>query len=611
MEFQKLFDYMDTFQTDGDLPFSLGKRCHPPNEERLELLDILGRKRLKTVFQPIFDLQTGEVYAYECLTRITGESLFSGPEPLFEAADHFSLTRELEALCRSCAIETALRKGIRERLTLNVSPSLFQEINPQDTYSLMEDESLFSLRERIVLELTEKCTIRDAHCFKNILNIFRNEGFQIAIDDLGAGFAGLKMLAELEPGMVKIDRFLISRIAESTKKRMLVESLVSFCHKINAQVVAEGIETRKELEVVLSMNVDLGQGFYLGMPDPSPTKCRPSAKELILEKRVAPPVVRMDERRIGSLTEYSLPAETTDLTEAVIAMFESDTELTSVPILQNRRPVGIIEKTRLFFKLGKQFGYSVYSRRPVEMVMDQVLVFDSETPLEKVSEKVLKRDDNAFHDSIVVVQNGFYAGIVKIRALYERISQQRLLLAMQANPLTGLPGNHMIKADIIQRLGQNQLFAVLYFDLDHFKPFNDQFGFAKGDRVIRFLATVLKDAVREWDLRAFVGHVGGDDFVMVCRAQNIEQLCERVLSRFQDGVKEFHDPKSVERGFYESVDRSGQPRRFSLLSLSIAVVTTLNRPFDSYGQLVSVASEVKKKAKSISGNSFYIDQRHA
>jgi diguanylate cyclase (GGDEF)-like protein len=245
------------------------------------------------------------------------------------------------------------------------------------------------------------------------------------------------------------------------------------------------------------------------------------------------------------------------------------------------------------------------------MVMEPALIFESETPLEIVSRKVLNRDEKTFHDSIVVVHHGLYVGIVKIRALFERISQQRLLLAMQANPLTGLPGNNLIKDEILQRLSQNQLFAVLYFDLDHFKPFNDQYGFEQGDQIIRFLATILKDCAHEWDLRAFVGHIGGDDFVMVCRAQQIESLCEKILTRFKEGVEKFHDPDSVNRGFYESVDRTGRSRRFSLLSVSIGVVTTLNRSFASYGQLVSVASEVKKRAKSIPGNSFYLDRRQA
>jgi EAL domain-containing protein (putative c-di-GMP-specific phosphodiesterase class I) len=249
MELQPFYRNLETFHAVREDVIGSPIKDPSVSEEYAELLDILRRKRVTTVFQPIFELRTGEVYAYECLTRITGGSRFSGPEPLFEAANRFSLIAELEALCRSCAIETARQQGISGRLTLNVSPALFQEDDPQNVCSLSRDKALFALRDRVVLELTEKCAIHDVECFKNTLNRYKKEGFQIAIDDLGAGFAGLKMLAELEPGIVKIDRFLISRIASSTKKRMLVESLVSFCHKINAQVVAEGIETGKTLRL--------------------------------------------------------------------------------------------------------------------------------------------------------------------------------------------------------------------------------------------------------------------------------------------------------------------------------------------------------------------------
>ncbi len=609
MELQPHFNGSEKFYGNLEKIIGFGKQDSILEKEEVEIRDILSRERIKTVFQPIIDLQTGEVYAYECLSRIDGKSRFSGPEPLFEAAARCSLTEELETFCRTRAIGTAQRMGIATRLTLNVSPDLFQGNDDRGAHTLHQDKALFALRERIVLELTEKCIVQDGERLKKTLNFFRNEGFQIAIDDLGAGYAGLRMLAELTPAMVKIDRFLISHIAESTKKRMLVESLVSFCHKINAQVVAEGIETADDLEVILSMSIDLAQGFYLGRPAASPGECIPSAKARILQKRETSSAVKKDESRIGSLSQYSTPAEENELTEHIIHLFESDGDLTSIPIVKNRVPVGIIEKTRLFYKLGKQFGYSVYSQRPVNMVMEPALIFESETPLEIVSQKVLNRDEKTFHDSIVVVHHGLYVGIVKIRGLFERISQQRLLLAMQANPLTGLPGNNLIKDEILQRLSQNQLFAVFYFDLDHFKPFNDHFGFEQGDQVIRFLATLLKDCAHEWDLRAFVGHIGGDDFVMVCRAQHIESFCEKILGRFKEGVKRFHDPNSEKRGFYESVDRSGRTRRFSLLSVSIGVVTTLNRSFASYGQLVSVASEVKKKAKSIPGNSFYLDHR--
>ncbi len=172
-----------------------------------------------------------------------------------------------------------------------------------------------------------------------------------------------------------------------------------------------------------------------------------------------------------------------------------------------------------------------------------------------------------------------------------------------------MPGNNLIKQEITGRLENGEIFAVVYVDLDHFKPFNDHHGFARGDSVIRFLGDLLKRTTLEWDFNGFVGHVGGDDFVLVCRGQGVETLCRNMLDRFDEEVKTFHNAEAVRKGFYEAPDRRGELKGFPLLSLSLAVVSTRNRVIVSYGQLVSVASEVKKKAKEMPGSSFFIDRR--
>jgi diguanylate cyclase (GGDEF)-like protein len=183
------------------------------------------------------------------------------------------------------------------------------------------------------------------------------------------------------------------------------------------------------------------------------------------------------------------------------------------------------------------------------------------------------------------------------------------MLAKQANPLSGLPGNNLIKAEILQRLAKKEIFAVLYIDLDNFKPFNDNFGFEKGDQVLRYLGHMLQEELFKWDNSAFVGHVGGDDFVAVCRTGHVDALCRSLITRFQYEIKQFHDEQSVARKFYTSYDRLGRKRQYRLLTISIAVVTTEHRAFDSYGHLASVASEIKKKVKDNGGNSYHIDSR--
>lgn len=590
------------------LTASWGSPSGTDEDLQRHLLKILDLGRITTVFQPLFDLRTAEVFAYEALSRVVGPSRFSGPGELFQAAQHCGMTARLEALCRKRSLERAREMGIEEKLTLNVCPSVLLKDSGQGGLpDLLED--VMDFRESVILELTERFHITNQEAFRKVAGIYREHGFRIAIDDLGSGFTGFKMLAELEPYLVKIDRYLVAGLQHSPNKRLLLQAVVSYCHKINARVVAEGVETSGELQELCAMGVDLGQGFYLARPNPEPAGCNPRAREQIMSLQPKATPVSESPNSVGSLMRFVEPVSLDTTNEALIEIFQGDDAPSAVPVLDGKLPVGIVHKTKLFYRLGQRFGYSLFSRKWVDSIVEPVLVFDAGTPLEEVSRRSMSRDEHAIYDSVVVVQNGDYAGMVTMHHLYERITEQKILLASQANPLTGLPGNNLIKQEIMQRLDNRELFAVIYADLDHFKPFNDYHGFARGDSVIRFLSDLLKRCVREWDYKGFVGHVGGDDFVIVCRAQGVETLCRRILDRFDEEAKTFHDAETVRRGYYEGSDRRGTPRHFPLLSLSLAVVSTLSRVIVSYGQLVSIASEVKKKAKDMPGSSVFIDRR--
>ncbi len=573
------------------------------------LADILAFRKIYTVFQPIFHLQTGDLFSYEALSRVEGASPFSGPEHLFQVAQRHRLTPELEKLCSSKALNRARRLGIEEPLSFNVCPSLLSSPNSATEGVFTGIEDLIAVRDRIILEITERYYIEDNERFIKAVDYYRDMGFRIAVDDLGSGFAGLKMLSRIEPFMVKIDRFLIADIHRSTKKQMLLESLVSFCHKINALVVAEGIETKEELEVVCSMQVDLGQGYFLGRPDrelPDDTRFQ---KNLISQFAGNTTTEGISGNLIGSLSRHVKSLSLQDNVSKVVERFKQDQTLTAIPVLEGRRPVGVIHKAKLFYQLGQRFGYDLFHKKPLKTIMKSPFVFESDTPLEEVSRKILARDETSVYDAVLVVRNGVYLGVVKIHHILERLTEQKINLAIEANPLTGLPGNNQIKEEIARCLGIDRVFAVMYFDLDNFKPFNDNFGFEEGDRVLRFLGNLLKDSITHWDPQGFVGHVGGDDFVAVCKPFEVERICKMIIERFDRESDRFHDSSAAESGYYESCDRMGNIQRFPLLSLSIGVVATSLRKFNSYGHLVSVASEVKKKAKNLPGSSYYVDKR--
>lgn len=178
------------------------------------------------------------------------------------------------------------------------------------------------------------------------------------------------------------------------------------------------------------------------------------------------------------------------------------------------------------------------------------------------------------------------------------------------NPLTHLPGNLQIEHEIQQRIETNMKFAICYVDLDHFKEFNDHFGFKMGDEAIKLTAKILRMAIdREGNPSDFLGHIGGDDFVLITTPENVTELCEWIVS---EAEREFPNlfPEDVRsRGYYLAENRKGLEEQIPLLSISIGVVHNQYRPLNSIPEVASVASEVKKKAKQINGNSFYIDQR--
>jgi diguanylate cyclase (GGDEF)-like protein len=195
--------------------------------------------------------------------------------------------------------------------------------------------------------------------------------------------------------------------------------------------------------------------------------------------------------------------------------------------------------------------------------------------------------------------------LARVKTTLRRARDMRSL-----SPLTGLPGNIRIQDEIQRNIDEDMPFAVLYCDLDHFKAYNDHYGFVKGDRVIQATARILQEAVEEY-ARAdgFVGHVGGDDFVVVLPPDVADVAAARICEHFDQEIAGFYDREDLKRGYVEVEDRQGKLQRFSLIAVSIGIATTSRRKFSHYGEAVDVATEMKQYAKRQSGSSFAVDRR--
>lgn len=244
----------------------------------------------------------------------------------------------------------------------------------------------------------------------------------------------------------------------------------------------------------------------------------------------------------------------------------------------------------------------------------------------EICKKIRRDEDNSITPVIVVSSNAnrdhrmrilnesieyFIKKPVDEGYLYYTIKNLTRLLKTnrRISPLTGLPGNVQIQAELKKQLAKKKDFSVLYLDLDNFKAYNDVYGFLKGDSIIQFTSNVIVDTVRESELPGFVGHVGGDDFIAIIQdVEHIEKLCQRIIVRFDREVKRFFNDEDIERGYIEIANRKGIIEQFPLTSISIAVVVAEKNRFGNVLEIGDTAAQVKHKVKNVIGSSYVINK---
>ena len=241
--------------------------------------------------------------------------------------------------------------------------------------------------------------------------------------------------------------------------------------------------------------------------------------------------------------------------------------------------------------------------------------------------KIRKDEDNTITPVIVVSSKGSKEHRVRIlresveyfikkpvdeEYLYYTVKNLNRLLSSnrRVSPLTGLPGNVQIHAELKKRIVRGDPFSVLYLDLDNFKAYNDVYGFLKGDQIIEFTAETIVNLVHSNELEnTFVGHIGGDDFVAIVPGTNCEKLCQNIISYFDNNVSKYFTDEDIERGYIEVANRKGIIEQFPLTSLSIGVVVADKSRFHNILEIGEIGAQVKHAAKSVMGSSYAIDKR--
>lgn len=574
-------------------------------EQLSALAQILAHGDLNSLFQPIVSLSERRILGYEALTRGPSNSSLHSPVTLFAVARHAGRLNELEIACRRRACTRFHELKLNGSLFLNVSPESLLDPSHQPGRTLQLLEAFGIPPSQVVIELTEQTPTEDFGLLDTALHHYRAMGFSIALDDLGAGYSSLRLWSELRPDYVKIDRHFIDGIHQDAVKREFVGSILQMAKASRAQVIAEGIELPEELAVLAEMGVDLVQGYLLGRPQDQPPR---DARGLLPRLDASATSLAEEGTDLSALLIDQPAMADNALVGDVLDAFRSQPNLNSLAILDaHRQPVGIVHRHSLSDALLKPFATELYARKPISRLMSEdFLAVEMGQSLQQVSRLLTSRARQRIEEDFIITLDGRYQGLGRVIDVLKLITELKIQQARHANPLTLLPGNVPIQQCLQRLLQQGREAVICYVDIDSFKPFNDLYGYAKGDEVLLCLAQCLSERVDP--TRDFVGHIGGDDFMLVLGSEDWRPRLNQLLEDFQGQCRRFYRADHLQAGCFVSHNRLGVREEFPLLSLSLGVVqlrSAASANLDA-SQLASLASEAKRQAKTVPGYSLHI-----
>ncbi|KAB1989594.1 GGDEF domain-containing protein [Streptomyces triticiradicis] len=460
---------------------------------------------IRFAFQPVVNLTTGGVAALETLARP-------------ESGDILARARrdpELDGRLAALAIRAAARKETLLPLHVNVFAGTLADLG---RLSALRDE----VREagRLPCEVTVDVVPPYTHVPQRALleavAAVRGEGFRICADGIGDGDVPLRLLTDLAPELMKLDASLLSRPAA-------VRAMRTLCEQLGALLSVEGVETELQCAAALSAGAQLAQGDLF-----APPARRPSADVYV------PPLspdVRGAPRSGPSVGQFVRPAALLPATASagqVRALLTGSPDVSGVLLVDpSGTPVRSVHRSRFLLSMSGRYGHALYADRPAARLGDVPRTVGVDATAWEVLDVVADGDRDRTSDDVAVVdRHGRCVGVVRLADLVRALSESRVEEAAGLNPLTRLPGSDTITGEVDRRIADGRMFALSWLDIDHFKQVNDGAGFAAGDELIRSVGRMLRHAASGATL---VGHIGGDDFLVLADPDTLDPLAASVL----------------------------------------------------------------------------------
>ena len=564
---------------------------------------ILSGQLLDARFQPVVDIARQSVHAHEGLIRGPAGGPLHEPAALFAAGRVQGIEFDLEIAAAERIVDSFSGMPFGGGLFLNFSAAAIARFAHGDgsrALGALVDRAGLPPR-RLVVDITQHQHVGDQVAFAAGIARLREFGVGLALDDFGDIHSSLKVWAELRPDYVRIDRYFCQGIHTNDSKLQAVKAIVRLAEAFGSSVVAEGLEDAADLTVIRDLGIAHAQGYFLGCPAPVPAAELALAAAAVLGTREI--AVFPEVRGIGAAAPHigkiviaapSVPPHTTN--EKALEIFNANPHLHALPIVLDGAVLGLLNRRRLTDQYARPYYRELYGRRPVTLFMNETphLVELSES-VDRLLDRLLAGDQHYLSDGVVITDQGRYAGIATGEQIVRALTEVRIETARHANPLTFLPGNIPISRHVERLLASCNPFVAAYCDLNHFKPFNDQFGYGKGDEMIRLLAAIV---VAECEpQRDFVGHVGGDDFVLLFQSADWHARCERIVQRFNRLSPDFFDTRSRELGYLEGEDRQGQAAVYPLTTLSIGAIRVAPGVLAHPEDVAAAAAAAKRRAK--------------
>ncbi|MDG9720876.1 GGDEF domain-containing protein [Streptomyces sp. DH24] len=460
---------------------------------------------LRFAFQPVVNLTTGGVAGLEILARPeTGDILAEARRD-----------PELDGRLAVSAVRAAARHETLLPLYVNVFAGTLADLGGLTSLHDAVREA-GRLPWEVTVDICPPYTHVPQRALLEAVHAVREQGFRICADGIGDGDVPLRLLTDMAPDLVKLDAALLARPAA-------VRAMRTLCDELGALLSVEGVETELQCGAALAAGAQLAQGELFAPP------ARLPAADVYVPPR-SPGLVAVP-RSGPSVREFVRPAALLPATASagqVRALLTGSPEVSGVLLVDRAGvPVRSVHRSRFLLSMSGRYGHALYADRPAAKLGDtpRTVGIDA-TAWEVLDVVAVGGRDRTSDDVAVVDRHGRCVGVVRLADLVRALAESRVEEAAGLNPLTRLPGSDAITGEVDRRIAAGRVFALSWLDVDHFKQVNDGAGFAAGDELIRAVGRALQQAAVG---ATRVGHIGGDDFLVLTDPEGLDPLASSVL----------------------------------------------------------------------------------